>query len=223
MAALLVLVTAAPAQAITPGRYTISASGGATFSLITSNNLVHGSADDVLFYLSTTGSGLTRLPFALHLYNQTYTNIAISTNGNVQPGVTSGGGTAAFTNNCLPSTTFGRPAVLPYWDDLFFDSNDTSHGFMEGVFLKTSGSAPHRKFTVSWQGHELGGGGRLVQAQAIFSEGSQTVTYRYGLNGGASATVGIQSKQQLSATQWTCNSGSTSAVTSGMRLTFLHS
>jgi len=221
--ALLLVFTASPADAVTaPGHYTISATGGAAFVQLASGNLVSGQADDVTFLLSTTGTGLHRLPFALHLYNQTYTNAIVSTNGNIQPGVTSG--STAFSNNCLPTSTFsGRPSVLPFWDDLFFDSNDTSHGFMEGVFVRTSGSAPHRKFLVSWQGHLFSDAGALVQAQVTFQEGSQTVTYVYGRNGGGSATVGIQAKQQLSSTQWTCNSGSGTAVTSGMRLTFLHS
>ena len=219
--ALLLVFTAEPASAVSPGFYTIASTTGATFSQLASGNLVSGTADDVIYHLSTTGTGVHRLPFALHLYNQTYVNLAVSTNGNVQPGTTVGN--AAFSNNCLPTATFGQPAVMPFWDDLFFDSNDTSHGFMEGVFLRTSGSAPHRKFTVSWQGHRFNDSGTLVEAQVIFSEGSQTVTYVYGLNGGGSATVGIQSKQQLSATQWTCNSNSSTAVTSGMRLTLLHS
>jgi hypothetical protein len=223
--AVLMIFTAGPASAITPppGNYTISANGGATFAQLATGNLVSGTADDVLFFMSTTASGLRRLPFPLKLYNQSYTNAAISTNGNIQPGISSGGSTV-FSNDCLLTNAFlGRPSVLPFWDDLFFDSNDTAHGFMEGVFVRTSGSAPHRKFTVSWQGHLFSDAGAIVMAQVIFTENSQTVAYVYGRSGGGSATVGIQSKQQGSSTQWTCNSGSSTAVTSGMRLTFLHS
>ena len=218
------LLTATPAAAATPGHYSISATGGATFSFFTGGNLVNGVVDDQLFYLSTTGSGATKLPFALKLYNQSYTNIAISSNGNIQPGITAGGGSAAFTNTCLPTATFGgKPSVSVYWDDLYFDSNDTTEGFIEGIFTKVKGSAPHRTFTVSWQGHEFGAAGNRVAAQVIFKEGSQTVTYVYAFSGGASATVGIQSKQQITSTQWTCNSGTSTAVTSGMKLTLLHS
>ncbi|MCW2636988.1 MAG: peptidase [Blastococcus sp.] len=219
--AVLMVFTAGPASAVAPGSYSISAGGGAVFAQLSSNNLVSGPVDDALFFVSTTGSGLGRLPFPLHLYNQTYVNAAISSNGNIQPGISSGG-TTAFTNNCLPSATFGRSVVLPFWDDLFFDSNDTAHGFIEGVFTRTSGSAPHRKFLVSWQGHLFSDAGSIVMAQVTFNENSQTVTYAYGRSGGGSATVGIQAKQQLSSTEWTCNSGLATAVQSGMRLTFLH-
>jgi hypothetical protein len=219
-AACVVLLTAVPAAAVGPGSYTIAASTGAAFVQLTANNEVSGQADDVLYYLSTTGSGLHKLPFPLHLYNQSYTNIAISTNGNVQPGVVSPGGTTAFTNACLPTTTFGRSAVLPFWDDLFFDSTDTSHGFTEGVFIRTSGTAPHRKFLVSWQGHFFSASSTLVEAQVTFTEGSQNVVYVYGRSGGDSATIGIQSKQQLSSTQWSCNTPN--AVASGQKLTLTH-
>ena len=171
------ILTATQASAVSPGHYAINGTNGATFPFLTSGNLVSGAADDVLFYLSTTGTGIHKLPFALHLYNQSYTNVAISTNGNVQPGVTSPGGTAAYNNTCLPTTATGRPLVAPFWDDLAFDSNDTSHGFMEGVFVRTTGSAPHRKFTVSWQGHlfSINNTNPLVAAQVTFAEGSQTV------------------------------------------------
>ncbi len=217
--ALLMVVTAGPASAAGPGFYTIASTNGATFSQLASGNLVSGTADDVLYHLSTTGAGLNRLPFALHLYNQTYVNLAVSTNGNVQPGTTAGN--SAYSNNCLPSATFAQPVVMPFWDDLYFDSNDTSHGFTEGVFVKTSGTAPHRKFLVSWQGHRFDDAGTLVMAQVIFQEGVQTVVFVYGRNGGDSATIGIQSKQQLSSTQYTCNSNAP-AVAAGQKLNLLH-
>jgi hypothetical protein len=218
--ALLLVFTAGPANAVGPGSYTIASTTGATFAQLSSGNLVSGTADDVLYALSTTGTGLHRLPFALHLYNQSYTNAVISTNGNIQPGVTSGNN--EFSNDCLPTNVFlGRPSVLPFWDDLYFDSNDTSHGFTEGVFVRTSGSAPHRKFLVSWQGHLFSDAGSQVMAQVTFTEGSQNLTYVYGRSGGGSATVGIQSKQQLSSTEWTCNAGGT-PLASGQKLTLTH-
>ena len=220
LAALSANASAAPPP---PGHYSISATGGATFQLFTAGNLVSGIADDQIYYLSTTGSGLSKLPFTIRAYNRGYQKMGVSTNGNVQLGVSpTVPGTTVFSNDCLPSTSFPKTTIMPFWDDLFFDSNDTSHGFMEGVFVKTKGSAPHRTFIVSWQGHRFNDAGTLVQAQVIFKEGLQTITYVYGLNGGGSATVGTRFAGQGSFTQWTCNSGSGTSVTSGMRLTFLH-
>lgn len=226
-----VILTATQASAVTPGHYNFTRSSG-SFTFLTGGNLVSGQVDDTLFYLSTTGSGLHRLPFALHLYNQSYTNIAISANGDIQPGVTTGGGVSGFndyTNACpLPASAFGRPLLAVFWDDLFFDSNDTSHGFTEGVFVRTSGTAPHRKFLVSWQGHHINDASGTVLAQALFQEGSQTVTYSYLIGNasnsnstGASATIGIQSKQQISFTNVACNTAN--EIFSGLKVTLVHS
>ena len=222
VAAAVVVLTAGTAAATGPGAYFQTTSTGATFSVLKTNNLVKGLVDDQVFGLSTTGTGLQRLPFPLHLYNQTYQNVVVSSNGNVQLGVTPAQGTTAFVNECLPTTTFGHPAVLPYWDDLFFDSADTTHGFPDGIFLRTAGTAPHRTFTVSWQGLENHDNAAEVLAQVIFKEGSQNVSYVYGTFGGASATIGIQSKQQLSRTQFTCNPGLPDPVSPTMKIALQH-
>ena len=229
VAGAVVVLTATQADAVTTGHYNFAASGGASFTFLTSGNLVSGVADDSLYYLSTTATGIHRLPFALHLYNQTYTNLGIDTNGNVRPGLANGAGSSTFSNDCLPTAQVGKPLVAPFWDDLFFDSTDTSHGFTEGVFVRTSGTAPHRRFMVSWQGHFFSASSALVEAQVIFTEGSQTVQYLDALNGsstnpqsgGSSATIGIQSKQQIDSTQWSCNTAN--AVFSGLKLTAVHS
>jgi len=216
----IILGLATPASARSTGHYSISATGGATFSLLNSGNLVNGTADDVLFHLSRSGTGLQHLPFPIKAWGASFKRIAISTNGNVQLGAGSAGGNATFSNDCLPTAQFANPVVAPFWDDLFFDSNDTSHGFTEGVFVKTKGNAPHRKFIVSWQGHLFNDSGALVQAQVIFKEGSQTFNMIYGLSGGGSATIGTQHGNRFA--QWSCNSGSATTVVSGQRLTFLH-
>lgn len=228
LTAALALLALPASAAAAPGNYAIKSGSGATFSLLTSpaHNLVNGAADDVLYYLSTTAPpGLLHLPFPIKAYDGTYRRIAISTNGNIQLGVSSPGGTTAYANNCLTSATFPTTAtIMPYWDDLAFDSNNTANGFTEGVFKQTLGTAPHREMIISWQGHQFttSSGNNLVFAQVIFNEGSQNFSFVYGLDGGASATVGVQAGQQLASTQWTCNTGTT-AVTSGQRLVFAHS
>jgi hypothetical protein len=45
----------------------------------------------------------------------------------------------------------------------------------------------------------------------------------YGSEGGGSATVGLQSRQRLTATQWTCTNEVDSSVSEGLRLRFEHS
>jgi hypothetical protein len=223
LAATIALMALPGSAAASLGNYTINAGSGAPFSLLTAHNLVSGAADDVLYYLSTTGSGPQNLPFPIKAYNHTYHNIAVSTNGNVQLGVVSPKGTTAYNNDCLPTAAFPTATIMPFWDDLAFDSNDTAHGFTEGVFRQTQGKAPHRTFTISWQGHEftISNSNPLVFAEVIFTEGSQKITFVYGLNGGTGATVGVQSAQQQTSAPWSCNSPT--GVTSGQTLTFVHS
>jgi hypothetical protein len=223
LAAILALMALPGSAAAAPGNYTINAGSGASFSLLTAHNLVSGAADDALYYLSTSAPGLQGLPFPIKAYNHTYHNIAVSTNGNVQLGVVSPNGSTAYNNTCLPTATFPTATIMPFWDDLAFDSNDTAHGFTEGVFRQTLGKAPHRRFIISWQGHEftISNTNPLVFAEVIFTEGSQKLTFVYGLNGGASATVGVQAPQQQTSAQWSCNSPT--GVTSGETLTLVHS
>lgn len=220
--AVLTLTATASSAATGPGFYAMEGVNGATFQLLSKGDLVQSDADDNLYFLSTSGRGLGRLPFALHAYDQTYQNIAVDSNGVIVLGVTNTGTTLApDVNQCLPTSVFGHPAIAPYWDDLDFRTADTSHGFLDGIFLRTSGTAPHRTFLVSWQGEELHTH-QGVLAQVAFHEGVQNLSFAYGTSGGASATVGIQSKQQLSSDQWSCNTGSDISVTSGLRIALAH-
>ena len=224
IAAVVTLTATAASAATGPGFYALEGVNGAAFQVLSSptRDLVNSDADDNLYFLSTTGTGIKRLPFALHAYNQTYQNVVVDSNGLLELGV------AANTtqrsqdvNQCLPTAVFGHPIVAPYWDDLDFRTADTSHGFPDGIFTKTSGTAPHRTFLVSWQGEELSTK-RSVLAQVAFHEGSQNLSFSYGTDGGASATIGIQSKQALSSDQWACNSGSNTSVTDGLRIGLVH-
>jgi hypothetical protein len=137
-----------------------------------------------VLYLSTTGTGLHKLPFALQLYNRSYTNIAIGSNGNIQPGVTSPGGApnpnGPVSCNFPVPLTGNRPVVLVFWAPLSYDTASTFLGYPQGVFVRTTGASPHRTFTVSWQARDLDQNGGAVLAQVAFTEGSQTVNYIYG-------------------------------------------
>jgi hypothetical protein len=218
-AAAAVLLTASQASAApAPGFYFLSLSTG-TFQPQHSGNLVHGTVDDALFGLSTGAPGPRRLPFPLHVYNQTFRTAVVSANGDVQLGVTVGQASAQPVSECLPSRAFPRPTVLPFWDDLQFDSGRTVAGASEGIYLHTAGSAPHRTFLISWQGR-LRGTRTVVLAQALFREGSQTLTFRYGRFGGDTATIGVQAQRELTQTQLNCDAGGP-IVQTGTVLTFV--
>lgn len=222
------LTGGSPASAAGPGHYNAPAvAHDPTFTvLLTGNLLPPGVIENsgTVAYLSTTGTGLHKLPFALRLYNQSYTNIAISSNGNIQPGVTAPDG---FPNpngpfSCSVPIDNARPLVLPFWGPLYYDSAETEHGYPEGVFVRTTGAAPHRSFTVSWQAEDLDGNGDARLIQAVFQEGAQTVTFLYGstIQSRDYLTIGIQSKQKLSWTAYTACDGTNAPP--GTRLTWTH-
>jgi len=223
IAAVVTLTATAASAATGPGFYAMEGVDGATFQVLSNpaRDLVNGDADDNLYFLSTSATGIRRLPFALHAYNQTYRNIAVDSNGLIDLGDPANTTERSQDlNPCLP-TALSHPVVAPYWDDLDFRTSDTSHGFPDGIFTKTSGTAPHRTFLVSWQGEELDTH-LPVLAQVAFHEGSQNVAFTYGTDGGASATVAIQSQGGVSSDQWSCNTGSTTSVTSGLRIALAH-
>lgn len=222
-AAAALTMSATTASAATgPGFYAMEGVTGVSFPVLSSGDLVQSDADDNLYFLSTTGQGVNRLPFPVKAYDQTFPDIAVDSNGLVDLGVSANQTMRAQdVNQCMPTSVLTHPAIAPYWDDLDFRTADTSHGYPDGIFTKTSGTAPHRTFRISWQGEELDTH-RNVLAQVTFHEGSQHLTFTYGTDGGASATVGIQSKRAVSSDQWSCNTGSTMSVTTGLRISLDH-
>lgn len=222
IAAAVLLTSANPAATAAtsdPGTYGIVPGTGTFVPLsgTASNLLPGGGSGTQLFYLSTTGTGIHRLPFQLHLWNQFYPTIAISGNGNVQPGVTSPAGNNTPLQQCPPTSAFGRPAVLTLWGELIYSGGSTN-----GIFVRTQGTAPHRTFTVSWQGFFAVSAPTTANAQVIFREDSQDITYVYGTTTFQNlVTIGIQSKQVLS---WAARYCSANGIypSNGTELTLRH-
>jgi hypothetical protein len=228
--ALVLLTAAAPAVATGPAGVTPASShpaagpgaygiapGTGTFAVLTRNNIrtTPGAAAE-MYYLSTDGTGLNRLPFPLKVYNQTYRQIAISSNGNVQFGITSPGGNSTSVHECIPTTTdFGAAVAFVLWGvGLRYD---TAGG--EGIFLKTHGRAPNRTFTISWQGEFQVSADAPANAQVTFRENSRTLTYTYAETVPQIAmAIGIQSQLRDSYTERYCN-GHGVVPTNGTRLT----
>jgi hypothetical protein len=222
------VATALPAQAAGPGTYVVSRQDGVPFPLLTSNNLLLGSTDDALFRLTTHLSGANHMPFPITVYGNKFTTMTVSSNGNVQFGVCCTGGTTAYSNTSLPSSTFGKSTLAVFWDDLYFTPDDTGHFFREGIFTKTSGTAPHRTFVISWQGHAYNSESYFALAQVKFTEGSQTIRYIYGGSDLQAAmlpseTIGLQGPGGLNAhaTQVAFNPSSP-ATAQGRQYTFQH-
>src|SRR4029077_15684291 len=134
------------------------------------------------------------LPFSYTLYDQTFTSVNLSSNGNAQF-VTND---ATFTNQCLPWLTHNY-TIYPYWDDLYL----VNSGF--GIFTSVSGTAPNRIFNIEWRAQYFPGSGsanlelRLYEGQTRFDVIYGTVT-----NGNTSATAGVQ-KNDTAFDQYFCN------------------
>ena len=134
------------------------------------------------------------LPFSYTLYDQTFTSINLSSNGNAQFTTTD----TTFTNQCLPWTTHNY-SIYPYWDDLYL----VNSGF--GIFTSISGTAPNRIFNIEWRAQYFPGSGsagfelRLYEGQTRFDVIYGTVT-----GGNTSATAGVQ-KNDTAFDQYFCN------------------
>src|ERR1043166_2135263 len=134
------------------------------------------------------------LPFSYTVYDQAFSSVNLSSNGNAQFTTTD----AAFTNQCLPWTTHNY-TIYPYWDDLYL----VNAGF--GIFTSISGTAPNRIFNIEWRSQYFPGSGsanfelRLYEGQTRFD-----VIYGTTTNGNTSATAGVQ-KNDTAFDQYFCN------------------
>jgi hypothetical protein len=134
------------------------------------------------------------LPFSYTLYDQTYTSVAVDSNGTLQ----FGSNISVFTNTCLPDSNHTY-TVYPYWDDLY----TINSGF--GIFTSVSGTAPNRIFNIEWREQYYPGTGnasfevRLYEGQTRFD-----VIYGSSTNGNTSATAGVQ-KTTSAFDQYFCN------------------
>ena len=147
------------------------------------------------------------LPFPFTLYDQSFTSINLSSNGNAQFMTTD----ATFTNQCLPWAAHNY-TIFPYWDDLYLVNSRS------GIFTSISGTAPNRIFNIEWRAQYFPGSGtasfelRLYEGQSRFD-----VIYGTVDNGNTSATAGVQ-KDAPNFTQYFCN-GTGGAATGGQSYT----
>lgn len=111
----------------------------------------------------------------------------------------------------LPDSYNSYGAIVP-----FGDSIDTGPS---GVCYATTGTAPNRQMIVTWEQatHELDTGS-ILTFSVVLSETTNTIDLAYitattGMDGGGyvrgnSATVGLQSPDGMSASQYACGTGS---------------
>lgn len=152
---------------------------------------------------NSVSSQLT-MPFTFKFYDQNYTSVYVSSNGFVSFGST---GATTATNGTIPSTATPNAAIYPYWDDL----NPTSVG---AVRYATVGTAPNRKFVVTWTGvpHHSSTAAKFT-FQVALCETSNDILFEYNdmaatvtaYGQGASASIGIENQTGSSGLQHSKN------------------
>ena len=131
-------------------------------------------------------SGPHNLPFAFNFYGVPQNSVYISANGFLSFGTD---GITSKDNVSLPSGTAPNGIIAPYWDDL--NPAGTTSG--NGVFVLTTGTAPNRKFVVTWRNVPRVANQALQSFQAILEEGTDAIVFQYQTtDGGRSATIGLE-------------------------------
>ena len=212
-----------------------------SFSTSTAGSLVDMSSGTTDIFATGTyrdddASDVTDIGFEVGFMGGRYTQFSVNSNGQLRLGST------AITG---ANTTSG-PILAPLTGDNGILANGSIH-------FKIIGSAPNRTLAVEWQGlripHVFGGGGTGSVVQALISETSGVIEYRYGTmfnnasssssrsigfsNGSTAGTIGVVSTitttptYTATATSYTTSSfPATSAMTNlnstadGSRRTF---
>jgi subtilisin family serine protease len=144
--------------------------------------------------LSLTANGVSpaqALPFPFNYYGQNHSSVYVSANGMVGflPD-----GLEANNNVDLPDPSPPNGMLCPWWDDLDPESGGSVHVGMVG-------SAPERRYVVSWVGvpHRSPGRKASFTFQAVLEESSQRIVFQYlnvdsghSRGAGKTATVGVE-------------------------------
>jgi hypothetical protein len=159
--------------------------GGGTYNG-NGTNCSFASSPNAFSTISGTGSLLTTvsecddcienvaLPFTFNFYGADYTNITVSSNGNIQFGGTS----AAYFNDAIPTAAVPNNGAYVFWDDL--------NPFTQGdVYFQAGGVSPNQTMTIEWNNvsqYTAGGAFPVTSEtfQMVLHEGSNNIEYRYG-------------------------------------------
>ena len=140
--------------------------------------------------LLLSGNGVSaaiQLPFSFPFYRSTHDTLYVSANGvlGFNPE-----GLNSTDNSFLPTPTAPNEIIAPYWDDL----NPAAGG---SVYAGAVGSAPNRRFVVTWLNVPRAGSTVVLTFQAILEEATGDILFQYrdvdrNRGAGRSATIGIE-------------------------------
>ena len=102
---------------------------------------------------------------------------------------------AAYTNRNLPTSSFGGPTALGYWDDLMIYS-----GTSQSVYYGVSGVSPNQTATFEFYTAHYTSSTNYYHFQILFYENMPGIVqyiYFQSSNGGASATIGVQGNSSI--------------------------
>jgi uncharacterized repeat protein (TIGR01451 family) len=135
-------------------------------------------------------------PFPVFFHGAWSSTLRVGNNGAIL--FNQSGGSVFFENSNLE--TFAEAKIAPFWDDL---------GSLGDAFTMTTGTAPDRRFVISWVGVNRFGLMEALDFQVIFIEGEDDFIFQYRdattINGhptnlGGSASVGITGGGGISET-----------------------
>ena len=132
--------------------------------------------------------GPISLGFEFNFYENTYTELYVSTNGLL----TFGGGSDQFVNHPMPLDTDPDNFIAPFWDDLIMLVENNGQKISK-VFYQAGSGASGRYLAVEWyQIARLGSQDLLTFETVLYEDGSILFQY-HDLNGTIDqATVGIE-------------------------------
>jgi hypothetical protein len=147
----------------------------------------------------TNNVRLVPLQFSFPFYNEIYANVWLSMTGFIS---TANPRDYLYENTPIPQADIPAGLIAPLWDDLA-DFSYIGDGF---VWTHTSGPVGEREFIATWQDVRhwdafFDQAPSSVQFQVVLNEGDGSIVFAYqdvtfgnaALDGGASATVGLQS------------------------------
>lgn len=135
---LVLLLTLASAQMVCAAspNYTVTTSSGA--AIVPGTTDIGNHDDDLVTNVA--------LPFPAFFYDQLFTSVNVSSNGNLQFNSAN-----TRTNDCVPidpnSNVFD--VIAPGWTDLRTDGSN-SEAATNGIYTSVSGTAPNRIFNIEW-------------------------------------------------------------------------
>jgi subtilisin family serine protease len=127
------------------------------------------------------------LPFTFRFYGAEKSSVYVSANGAIG---FSPEGLSATENSAMPSAAAPNDFIAPYWDNL-------DPGTAGNIYAGTVGTAPNRRFVVSWVNVPRVATTAYLSFQAILDESTGDIIFQYrevaGTRGaGRGATVGVE-------------------------------